>query len=73
MGGVWAKSRIYPGLNYEVPAPMLNFTDFDMCKELGIKEWDVVNGDQVNELLVFAPFGCPGVLLTSIDKICNKI
>ncbi|CZR55386.1 related to dimethylaniline monooxygenase [Phialocephala subalpina] len=52
IGGVWAASRIYPGLTYEMPTPMLNFTDFDMCKELGKEVWEDVSGNEVNEFLV---------------------
>ncbi|KUJ24500.1 FAD/NAD(P)-binding domain-containing protein [Mollisia scopiformis] len=52
IGGVWSASRIYPGLTYEVPTPLLNFTDFDMCKELGKEMWEDVSGYEVNEFLV---------------------
>ncbi|KAF4624302.1 hypothetical protein G7Y89_g13871 [Cudoniella acicularis] len=52
IGGVWSASRIYPGLMYEMPAPLLNFSDFNMCKELGIEMWGDVRGDQVNDFLV---------------------
>jgi dimethylaniline monooxygenase (N-oxide forming) len=52
IGGVWSASRIYPGLQYEMPAPMLDFPDMSMCKELGIEEWSDVDGDQVNDYLV---------------------
>lgn len=51
LGGVWSSSRIYPGLMYEMPSPMLNFSDFDMCKELGIQEWEDVTRYQVNDFL----------------------
>jgi hypothetical protein len=52
VGGVWSKERLYPGLFYEMPAPLLNFTDFDMCKELGVELWEDVSGVQVNDFLV---------------------
>jgi dimethylaniline monooxygenase (N-oxide forming) len=52
IGGVWSASRIYEGLTYEVPAPLLNFTDFDMCNELGKEMWEDVSGYEVNEFLV---------------------
>ncbi len=65
IGGVWSASRIYPGLTYEVPAPLLNFTDFDMCKELNIEKWGDVSGDQVNEYLV----SCPSTRRISPDGV----
>ncbi len=52
LGGVWSADRIYPGLVYELPCPMLNFSDLDMHKEMGIELWEDVTGYQVNELLV---------------------
>lgn len=52
LGGVWSAERIYPGLVYEMPCPMLNFSDFDMYKEMGIELWGDVTGYQVNEFLV---------------------
>jgi len=52
IGGVWSKSRIYPGLLYEMPTPLLNFSDFDMCRELGMEMWEDVNAAQVNKFLV---------------------
>jgi dimethylaniline monooxygenase (N-oxide forming) len=36
IGGVSAATRIYLGLVFELPAPTMNFSDFDICKELGI-------------------------------------
>ncbi len=56
IGGVWSDDRIYPGLFYEMPTPLVNYSDFDMCKELGMEMWEDVSGDQVNEYLVFL---CP--------------
>lgn len=53
VGGVWSADRIYPGLCYEMPAPLLNFTDLDMCKEFAIEKWSDVPGYMVNEFLVF--------------------
>jgi len=55
IGGVWAASRIYPGFDYDLPAPLLNFTEFDMCEELGIEKWPHVSGEQVNDFLVRSP------------------
>jgi hypothetical protein len=55
IGGVWSASRIYPGLEYEAPAPMMNYSDFDIRKELGVKDWGDVTGDQVNEYIVPPP------------------
>lgn len=52
IGGVWSAERIYPGLIFEMPAPMTNFTDFDMTREVGAELWGDVTGDQVNEFLV---------------------
>lgn len=52
LGGVWSSERIYPGLVYEMPCPMLDLSDFDMHKEMGIELWGDVNGYQVNEFLV---------------------
>lgn len=52
VGGVWAASRIYPGLEYEQPAPLMNYSDFDIREELGINTWEDVNGEQVNRFLV---------------------
>lgn len=52
IGGVWSAERIYPGLYYEVPPPLLDFTDLDMCQELGIEQWSDVTGYQVNEFMV---------------------
>ncbi|XMA18642.1 hypothetical protein WAI453_011433 [Rhynchosporium graminicola] len=51
LGGVWSAERIYPGLIYEMPYPMMNFTDFDIGEELGIELWGDVTGYQVNEAL----------------------
>ncbi|KAH6711276.1 hypothetical protein BKA61DRAFT_88352 [Leptodontidium sp. MPI-SDFR-AT-0119] len=51
IGGVWSAERIYPGLIYEMPCPMANFTDFDMEKELGVEPWGDVTGYQINEFL----------------------
>ncbi|KAH7319446.1 hypothetical protein BKA65DRAFT_541539 [Rhexocercosporidium sp. MPI-PUGE-AT-0058] len=51
IGGVWAAERIYPGLIYEMPCPMTNFTDFDLEKELGVEPWSDVTGYQINEFL----------------------
>lgn len=52
IGGVWSASRIYPGLEYEAPTPMMNFSDFDIRKELGLDTWADVTGSQLNEFLV---------------------
>jgi dimethylaniline monooxygenase (N-oxide forming) len=52
LGGVWSKERIYHGLHYEAPTPLLNFTEFDMCEEFGMEEWADVSGYRVNEFLV---------------------
>lgn len=52
IGGVWSSSRIYPGLEYEVPTPMMNFSDFDIRKELGLGDWVDVSGEQINEYVV---------------------
>ncbi|KAL2063638.1 hypothetical protein VTL71DRAFT_5443 [Oculimacula yallundae] len=51
IGGVWSAERIYPGLIFEFPYPLVNFTDFDMGKELGVEPWSDVTGEQVNEFL----------------------
>ncbi|RDW77187.1 FAD protein [Coleophoma cylindrospora] len=52
IGGVWATDRIYPGLFYEVPTPMGDFSDFDMCTELGMEMFQDISGEQVNQFLV---------------------
>jgi dimethylaniline monooxygenase (N-oxide forming) len=52
IGGVWSKERIYPGLHYEAPAPLLNFSELDMCEEFGMEKWSDVTGYRVNEFLV---------------------
>jgi len=52
IGGVWSASRIYPGLLYEVPAPLPAMSDFDMCEEMGLKMWEDVSGEVLNEYLV---------------------
>ena len=54
VGGVWTKERLYPGLYYEMPAALLNFTDFDICKELGVEMWEDVSGPQLNSFLVWS-------------------
>lgn len=69
LGGVWSSSRIYPGLVYEMPSPMLNSSDFDMCKELGIGEWEDVIGYQINDFLV----GFRSCLLTCAYKIADAV
>jgi dimethylaniline monooxygenase (N-oxide forming) len=51
IGGVWAATRIYPGLVFELPAPTMNFSDFDICKELGIEKWGDVTGPQFNDFV----------------------
>ena len=73
IGGVWSKERIYPGLNYEVPTPMLNFTQLDMCEEFGMGNWEDVSGYRVNEFLVWhspQPFKA---VLTNLGSICHQI
>jgi dimethylaniline monooxygenase (N-oxide forming) len=55
IGGVWSKERVYPGLHYEVPVPLLDFSDLGMREEFGMKTWDVVTGFRVNEFLVCSP------------------
>ena len=65
LGGVWSAERIYPGLIFEMPAPMTNFTDFDMTKEVGAELWGDVTGDQVNEFLVS--------LLTTSEGSSNRV
>ena len=52
LGGVWSASRIYPGLTYEMPAPLVDYSDMTMKEELGIEDWSDVTGYQVNEYLV---------------------
>jgi dimethylaniline monooxygenase (N-oxide forming) len=56
VGGVWSESRIYPGLVYQVPAPLMSFTDMDICEELGIEEWTDVAGGQINKFFVSRTF-----------------
>ncbi|KAK0115500.1 hypothetical protein ONS96_013954 [Cadophora gregata f. sp. sojae] len=51
LGGVWSAERVYPGLIFEMPAPLMNFTDLDITKELGVELWGDVTGEQVNEFL----------------------
>ena len=65
IGGVWSAERIYPGLIFEMPAPMTNFTDFDMTREVGAELWGNVTGDQVNEFLVS--------LLSTSKGFSNKV
>jgi len=65
IGGVWSAERIYPGLIFEMPAPMTNFTDFDMTREVGAELWGDVTGDQVNEFLVS--------LLSTSKGFSNKV
>jgi hypothetical protein len=52
IGGVWVATGIYPGLIFEPPAPTMNFSDFNICKELGIEKCGDVTGSQFNEFLV---------------------
>jgi dimethylaniline monooxygenase (N-oxide forming) len=52
IGWCLGATRIYPGLIFELPAPTMNFSDFDICKELGIEKWRDVTGSQFNEFLV---------------------
>lgn len=61
LGGVWSKDRVYPGLVYELPSPLANFSDFDMVKELGIGLWEDITGTKLNEFLV--SFSCPALSL----------
>ena len=65
IGGGWSAERIYPGLIFEMPAPMTNFTDFDMTREVGAELWGDVTGDQVNEFLVS--------LLSTSKGFSNKV
>ena len=65
IGGVWSAERIYPGLIFEMPAPMTNFTDCDMTREVGAELWGDVTGDQVNEFLVS--------LLSTSKGFSNKV
>jgi cation diffusion facilitator CzcD-associated flavoprotein CzcO len=73
IGGVWSKERIYPGLHYEVPAPLLNFTELDMCKEFGMEEWSDVTGYRVNKFLVGRILEPLTILLMNTGSICDKI
>ncbi|KAH6662540.1 hypothetical protein B0J14DRAFT_570903 [Halenospora varia] len=52
-----------------MPSPMLNSSDFDMCKELGIGEWEDVIGYQINDFLL--PVSRPnlGYHLSNFDGI----
>ncbi|KAG0652215.1 FAD-dependent monooxygenase DEP4 [Hyphodiscus hymeniophilus] len=52
LGGVWSKDRIYPGLCYEAPTPLLDFSDMTMAEEFGMEDWTDIPGDRVNEHLV---------------------
>ena len=52
VGGVWSKERIYPGLHYEAPASLLNFSELDLCEEFDMEKWSDVTGYRVNEFLV---------------------
>lgn len=52
VGGVWSTERIYPGLYYEMPAPLMSFNDMDICQELGIEKWSDVTAYQINTFLV---------------------
>lgn len=52
IGGVWSAARIYPGLIFEVPTPMAEFSDLDMLSELGLGEWNDITGEHMNEYLV---------------------
>jgi dimethylaniline monooxygenase (N-oxide forming) len=56
IGGVWSMDRIYPGLMYEVPTPLLDFSQLDMCEEFGMEKWSDVTGYRVNEFLVHTPY-----------------
>jgi hypothetical protein len=38
LGGVSSASTIYTGLTYEMPAPLINYTDMTMRDELGIED-----------------------------------
>lgn len=72
-GGVWSKSRIYPGLEYEAPTPIADYSDFDMAKEFGMKLWDDISATRLNEYLVQRSLTPGETLLIRVGWLCKEI
>ena len=50
IGGVWSRSRIYPGLVADHPAPVFEFSDLH-TEELGIPRWSDLTGEMMHAYL----------------------
>jgi hypothetical protein len=51
----------------------MNFSDFDICKELGIEKWGDVTGSQFNEFLVCSLCSSVAPLTTMCRFVMRRI
>lgn len=49
VGGVWSKSRVYPGLLVDSPSPSFEFSDLKIEDEFGIPNWSDLTGEVMAE------------------------
>jgi cation diffusion facilitator CzcD-associated flavoprotein CzcO len=51
IGGVWARSRIYPHLYTNQPTPLFEYPDLSMKDSLGLEDWVDISGEMICDYL----------------------